>query len=261
MITVSMLGLLLISSVFAIHANASNAWIGNDNGEFATSSCQSCKFTNGYVAFYSYSSSSMSYSSSTGYVSIQYNQDWDTDLSYQPAPYYYGGTDWVQAVFDGDSSNNCLGVAMEVINQAWGWNDYFWQYNNNVCGTHESGMFSSGAQWYIAEFTSSSGKINEVSYSVQGGTWNYVLYPPVNWYWLRSQICWCGGYSGDYATFHSGSGTLDYYAGQGGSVNTYSIGPPSDRGTGEDSNMGWSCFVNSGTTFMYQSFGPSQPIC
>lgn len=187
LVLVSLVALLLASSIAHLNVSASCLWTGNDNGEWdISSSCQGCKITNGHVYAQSSLSSTMSYSSSDGYVSLQYNQDWDTDKNYQPAPYSWGGTDWVQLVVDGASSNNCLGLAIEVINQLYGWNDYFWQYNNSLCGAGNfNGIFSSGAYWQIWADTDSSGKIKEVEYTIQGGGSGgqgiyYDQFPPVN---------------------------------------------------------------------------------
>ncbi len=123
---------------------------------------------------------------------------------------------------------------------------------NSLCAQSFSGIFSKSTSWGVTEFTGSTGKIIRISYFIFGGSgggFSYTLYPPTNWYWLRSQTCWCGGDHLEYATFTQAAGTLYY----GSTDNLYAWGPAGPW-TGEDSNMGYGCFQKSGTMYPYQTF-------
>jgi len=146
-----------------------------------------------------------------------------------------------------------------VYNLFWGSTDFSWFYNNGNCVTL-NGLFTNGAGWTISEYTDASGMVDEVLFAIggggsNGGSFAYYYYVPTSWYWLRSNICWCGVNYGS-ATFSSPtSGEMSYYWSDN-STNFGPISPPIDIATAEDSNMQYGCFSNYQYS-MFQSFGLS----
>ncbi len=241
--------MLLFTPVLASTAYATQ-WVGNDNGEFGFSCCAGEKLSSGWVEVYASLSQSMSYTSPNGDMSLQYNPDKVTSQNYQT------NGDAFQAGIGGQSSTSGSIFLVEVFDSSGG---LVWYYIPNQLTTVK-GMFNQDASWEMSEDTNSGGYIMAVSFNLLGGgsgagSSGTTVYPPTNWYWLRSNVYWCGSdNNGESATFTSGAGTLTYYS----SVNLDAIGPPIYIGTQENSNMIYGCLQNSGTTDMYQSFGSSQ---
>jgi len=213
--SILLLGLPAVSLAFVPPALAATGYVGNDDAEFGFPSTQCAYLIGDQMSAQAALSAQMTYTSSNGYVSMQYNPDLDVSKNCQTGP-WYGGADWFQTGIIGVSSSNCAIFTTQVYNTLWGTTDYSWYSNNQNCTT-VSAMFNSRAQWYISEHSnacltncgSSFEKIDAVSFSVVGGSgggsYYYTVYPPTNWYWLRSNICWCGT-GGQSATFTSASG-------------------------------------------------------
>ncbi|MDV3277282.1 MAG: hypothetical protein LYZ69_02300 [Nitrososphaerales archaeon] len=201
-------------------------------------------------------------------MSLQYNPDLDASKQCQTGP-WYGGADWFQSGIIAKSSNNCAVFTIEVYNTYWGSTDWSWYSNSGNCTT-VSAMFNGGAQWYISEHSNAcltncgSGfeKIDSVSFYVVGGSgggsYYYTENTPTNWYWLRSNVCFCGVTDGGTIynpTFTTASGTLDYKLGSGIVPGSFGIiGPPIDIGTAEDSNMQFGCMSQVSSVYLTQSF-------
>ncbi len=248
----------IVSSAFVTRAYATTGWVGNDNGEVDCNSTNSCTPNSNSVKFSTGISTTISYSSTDGEVSFQYNPDWDTSKSYQT------GADWFQTGIIGDKSSSCAIATVQVYDTSDGSSDWSWYSNSDSCTT-VSDLFTTDsngeASWGITEDTDSSGYVNEVDFVVIGGTSGggsyYVSAYPENggdWYWLRSNTCWCG-VATETATFSAGAGTIDYTVNT--PVDLYAYSPPTQVSTGENSNMDYGCFTGGGTSSMSQSFGLS----
>ncbi|MCL5068112.1 MAG: hypothetical protein M1368_07150 [Thaumarchaeota archaeon] len=266
-IAVTFLALLMVSSISVARASASgppNPNIGNDNAEFGYPSCGSCNPDNGYVQAEAVITSPIQYCCGNGYVSLQYNPDKDTSNSYQTGP-WYGGHDWFQTGIVGEASNNCAVFTVQVYNLFWGGTDYSWYSNGGQCTTVND-MFGGNsypaATWSIDEQTGGNGKVYAVDFYVDGGSsggkYYYDQYVPTNWYWLRSNVCWCGT---DYqsATFNAGIGTLNYYMNPTSGFGI--IGPPIDIATAESSNMNYGCMSSPTQGQLTQGFEAAVGHC
>ena len=255
-----MIGLLLISSSFVVRVYATS-WVGNDNGEIDCNSSNSCTPNSGDVRISTGISTTISYTSTDGEVSFQYNPDLVTSENYQTKN-SNGHAEWFQTGINGDKSSSCTWLSYQVYDTSTKGLDFSWFSNSGNCTT-VADLFttdsSGSASWAIQEDTDSSGYVNEVDFTVIGGTSGggsyYVSAYPENsgdWYWLRSNVCWCG-VATETASFTAGAGTIDYAS----NVDLYSWSPPTTISTGENSNMDYGCFSGSGTTYMSQSFGLS----
>jgi hypothetical protein len=260
----SLVALLMVSSAFVVGVYASSSWQGNDNGEFTChGSTIPCEVTSGDVGMYAIGSTSITYSSSNNEVSLQYNPDNYTSANYQTKD-SAGHATWFQTLIYG-SSPSCIVFSFQVYDMdTKGLLDS--DFSNGGSCTTVSGAFVANAHgdfdWSIYEYTDSSGYVNEVDYSVQGGglgggSASYTDHPELygNWYWLISNSCWCG-MGGQYATFSAGSGSLYYSS----NVDVYSASPPTQIATAEDSNMYYGCFSGFGSTTMSQSFSTSSSV-
>jgi hypothetical protein len=257
----SMICTLLISSGFLLRADATN-WVGWDNGEFDCSNTTTCVPQSSYVYTESVLSSSMT--QNTSVVSLQYNPDWDTSKNHQTVNSYLHA-EWFQSGIIAYTSG-CVKYTYQVYDTVALSQDV------SVVTSCQSvtGIFtadSSGdATWSIYEDTDSNGFINELDFGVLGGgsgatSYYYSLYPENvgYWFWLRSNTCLCGAGLIYNVGFLSGTGTM--YQGIGVNYNLYSISPPIDRGTGENSNMQYGCWSGSGTRYMSQSFSYNSGHC
>jgi hypothetical protein len=264
----STIGLLMLSSGIVIHATASPNWQGWDDGEFDCSTTwgdcvgpSSAWFTATATL-----SSSISYldQSSGNAISIQYNPDAYLSSYDQTEALGGGYHDWFQTGII--LSNSCVQFTVEVYEMGGGTHTNW----NPGCFTSVSAPFlanSNGdAQYYITEWTASSGYVNEVDFGVvgggsSGGSAYDSSYPEGSgdWYWMRSNICLCGvTATGDLqnASFSTGAGSIHITSGS----DVYGITPPYDESptyiyTAEDSNMQYGCWQNSDSTNMHQSFG------
>jgi hypothetical protein len=130
-------------------------------------------------------------------------------------------------------------------------------------------MFSNGASWQMSEHINAcltncgSGfeKIDSVSFSVVGGSgggsYHVTENTPTNWYWLRSNVCFCGVTDNGNVynpTFTTAYGKLDYIIGSGIWSGFGIIGPPIDIGTAENSNMQYGCMSQPSSGHLTQSF-------
>ena len=267
------LALLFISLSLVMPAVAATGYVGSDDAEFGFPSSQGASPISAQVSAQAVFSSAMQYTvGGGGYVILQYNPDWDTSKQYQTGP-WYGGADWFQTVIYGISSSNCAIFSIEVYNTFWGSGDWSWRSNGGACTT-VNGIFITGAQWYVDEYTNtntggSGGKIDAVSFYVVGGTgggsYYYTENTPTNWYWLRSNVCWCGTTQGGVIynpTFTIAKGGLNYKiapaCSQPGCVwigpSFGTIGPPIDIGTAENSNMQYSCMTKVSSVYYTQNF-------
>lgn len=251
---------LLFRSLAVVMPVAATQYEGNDNAEFGFPStlCGYGYFGSNYAVTATFQSN-MGYTSGNGHMSVQYNPDEDASKQCQTGYQWYGGNDWFQSGIVGQSSNNCAVFTIQVYNLDFPYEeDWSWFSNGGSCTT-VSAMFNNGAQWYMSEHVNAcltncgSGfeKIDSVSFHIiggsGGGSYYYTEYPPVNWYWLRSNICFCGT-GGESATFGSGNGVLNY---QGSGIGI--IGPPIDVETAENSNMLYTC-MSQGSNQITQAF-------
>ena len=250
-IVTSLLGLLVLSLLLLPSAQATQ-WVGNDDGEFDTSSLPT------YVFVQESFSIGMAWSSSTlpNQVSLQYNPD--RYRSY----WWQAYMDWFQAVI-ASTPNGCALFTIQVYSLLTGDLDWsqFYPNGGNPPGITVNQILANNAIWYIEEDMSGN-YINHVYFGLTGyaSSMSYTIYPPQNWVWLRSNICWCGGPNGGYDTFTSAGGTS--YVGSNGYP--IAIPPPTDIATSENSNMPYGQFQGSGTLGMTQSFGwppPPPPPC
>lgn len=264
------LALLFISLSLVLPAAAATGYIGNDDAEFGFPSSLCASPIGGNMAMTASLQSNMVYTSGDGQMSLQYNPDLDASKQCQTGE-WYGGTDWFQSGMIAQSSNNCAIFTIEVYNSinpfgpVWSW------YSNSGNCTTVGAMFNSGAQWYMSEYlnaclTNCGGtfeKIDAVSFYViggsGGGSYYYTENTPENWYWLRSNICWCGVTDNGNIynpTFTTASGTLDYNTNSVSGVPSFGIiGPPIDIGTAENSNMEYGCMSQLSSTHLTQGFG------
>jgi hypothetical protein len=182
-----------------------------------------------------------------GGISLQFNADACASGAGYCWPCGQTNCDWFQA-----------GIQVDTYGDAWFW-VYVWNGSNiaweEVQGPVYSiaGVFNAGTLWFVTENVNSNNKISSVSYEIYANGVRYIesINVPANTYnWIRSQLCLCGFGGGSYATFSSGSGTFTYPS----NAKLQAIGPPSDLGTAEDSNMGYGCMQGSGTYSMSQSF-------
>lgn len=258
----AVLALLFLSLSVILPVAAATQYEGNDNFEFGCPSglCgygipgQSISSTATLQSQLVYSSGDPE--PKGPYVSLQYNPDKDASLQCQTGE-WYRGHDWFQSIIFGARSSNCGIFSIEVYNSVYG-EPWSWYSNGGGCTT-VSNIFLSGARWEISEYTyacltncgSNFEKIASVSFSLVGGSGGGSYYltenTPLNWYWLRSNVCWCGitwqntVYN---PTFSNGNGVLNY----GVNSNIGIIGPPIDIGTAENSNMLYTCPSQSGNT-------------
>ncbi len=264
------IGLLLVSSAFVAKAMAWPAsdgfYYGNGDGEFDCSSTNDCIITSGDAYISSDLSSNMAgtvgSSGETGYdtFTLQYNPDVSESNSYQT------NADWLQFSIAEDFQVSPPAIIY-----------YFYVANTNTgalvaekddsgSGTQVTGALTSGAPYNIDEWTDSSGYVDEITWSVNGGGsgaggTSGSFYPETygDWYWLRSNPCWCG-MNNLTADFSSGSGTM--YAGSSNDLTNY-WGSPSYVGTAESSNMYYGCWseYSSGiATYWDQSFSYSSSV-
>jgi hypothetical protein len=265
----STLAFLLVSSALVIGASAQTAWYSSDNGEFdCSNSTYPCYLSDGYMNVEAYISTKINTYNNGSQFSLQYNPDEDTSVSYQTHD-SSGNAQWFQTWILG-SGSSCVIFGMEVYDTSTGAQQPSWHSNNDSC-TDEHGIFYSGAYWYISEYTGSGSTADyvvEVDYTVQAttgsplGYYTYAVYPQNygtgDFYWLRSNTCWCGTNNDPMGSvdFTSGAGTLYSYSGS----NVYSINPPTVVATKEVSDMYYGCWSNSGTTDMSQSFSTSSSV-
>jgi hypothetical protein len=267
----SLMGFLLVSSAFAAHVNATTNYEGSDDAEFDCTHNYSvdCPIYSGYVIGEAIVSTSVTYSPSKSFVSLQYNPDESISNSYQTKD-YQGGRNWFQTGVLGNYTASCVLFTTQIYDLTYGGLINDWFSNSGNCYS-VTGLFhgSSGgdATWEITEYTDSSGYVNEVDYFAEGagsgyGSYSATLHPETyfspygDFLWLRSNLCWCGvsgtGNTAN-ADFTAGAGYL--YAESGGTL--YALNPPIYIETAENSNMEYGCFSGNGTSNMDQSFGLS----
>jgi hypothetical protein len=230
-----------------------NCWVGRDDGEFDwyTSAPRYVWVDESITTPLTWNN----YNCNPGVcniISLQYNPDYWTALNTQGY--------WFQTVTATDP-NNCSTFWIQVYDMGTGGQVWAQSYPNGGACNVVGGITSSHSYWLIQEDTRGSGStiINEVDYQLQhctdplcnGYTWmSDSIFPPQNYFWLRSNICWCGANYGSVP-----------FTGAGGSSNMASdqtlraIDPPQLLSTGEDSNMQYGCITGSPSTNMYQSFG------
>ncbi|HKW05039.1 MAG TPA: hypothetical protein VJN71_07055 [Nitrososphaerales archaeon] len=242
----AILGVLLFSAIgfnFVRVAQAStNPWTGNDDGEFGFPNCDSCTVSSGTIVQGVGISGNLN-PSGVG-ASLQWNQDYVTDLSHQ----FEGG--FVQAVISDDPviQYGEITMDMEVIFPNGQAQNFTYSQRPII-----PLMFEKGASWNTFEFTNSKGQIYAIQYQLiqpQGTVYDYTLGVPATFTWLRTQLCWCG-YSVDYpaANFASSSAGETTESVSGSITSSWGhIGPPSILGTAETSNMEYSCLYNDGST-------------
>ena len=202
------------------------------------------------------------------WMSFQYNPDWDTSKYQQHESCCAVTDDWFQtAIIDQKptvSDPNCVLLTIQVYDTSLDSVDNAANLDGRAdfpsassCYT-VSDILSAGSTWYIDELVDSGqDRIVEVLYGVSPGTGGtglqYSLFPPYSdyWFWLRSNICWCGvsGYADPHFTSAYGTNALH------SDKNLWSIDPPIDLATAENSNMPYTQFTGAGTTSMSQMFG------
>lgn len=257
----AVLALLFMSLAVILPVAAATQYEGNDNFEFGyTSGICGHGIPGNSDTSTATLQSTMQYNTGdpSDFISLQYNPDKDASLQCQTGP-WYGGNDWFQSGIIGASKNNCGIFTIEVYNIQYnnGSPDWSWNSNGGSCTTINK-IFLSGAQWSVSENTyacltncgSNFEKISSVSFSLVGasggGSYYYTENTPLNWYWLRSNICWCGVTESNTVynpTFTGGNGVLNDV---GPNINI--IGPPVDIETAENSNMLYTCPSQSGNT-------------
>src|SRR5579864_7400267 len=105
----AILGVLLFSAIgfnFVRVAQASNPWTGNDDGEFGFPNCDACTVSSGTVTQDVGISGHLN-PSGIG-ASLQWSQDYETDLSHQ----YQGG--FLQAVISDDLQVQSGKITMDM---------------------------------------------------------------------------------------------------------------------------------------------------
>ncbi len=249
LIIASALGLLIVCMIFFPPARATQ-WVGNDDGEFDVGVAPS----NSYVFLQESLSTGMSWSSSppNNVISMQYNPDRGYSWQYQ------GWEEWFQTTTFSDS-NGCISFSIQVYSMWTGGLDYRVDDPATGCAP-VSGVLQTSAVWYIQEDMNSVSRISDVYFGLTaGGSRSHTFYPPQNWQWLRSNLCWCGTNGG--ATTFANAGGTSY---MGSNLNMWAVAPPIQIATAENSNMPYGQFQGSGTTLMTQSFGwspPTPPPC
>ena len=234
----TVMGMIVLSMLLIPPARA-DSWVGWDDGEFDVGSGAQ------YVGLQESFSQQMSWSSSPdNTVSMQYNPDEVTSALRQ----YHA--DWFQTAIE-TGPLACPVFTIQVYNTIT--TGKVWEGDGGT-GNCTTGFLADGATWYIREdmVSSTNNHINDVYFSTVSGSTvsSYTLYPPLNWIWLRSNLCWCGVSMGS-TTFTSAFGTSTAYS----NVALSAIDPPVVPSTAESSNMYYSQFLNQGTTSMLQYFG------
>jgi len=249
--TVSLLSMVIVSLSLATPVHAAGAWFGNDDGEFDASG--------NYLTYAGLNESfsySMQWSSSppSNLVSMQYNPDYAQSLEFQ------NSQQWFQTAIIVDQ-NGCGSFTIQVYSLT---TSHLVGRSDQAFSQCSLGFLGNGALWTIKEgmVASNLRTISEVDFSITDKvvTSSARLNPSSisggPWYWLLSNLCWCGTDGGS-TTFVNAQGTSTTYA----SLNLNAIDPPLQPSTAEDSNMYYGSFYSSGTTSMFQNFGwpPSCP--
>jgi len=278
----SVLGLLLMSGVFFNIAQATN-YVGRYDGEWDTcTTWGTCRMDSGesainmYVGCDSSSCSNLTYSSDSTFTSLQYNPDEDISNSYQikDSDNYQM---WFQTAILAKGSNNCIEFTIQIYDDGGntvgdggivlpsGDSPEFW---TSSCYTVDGAFLYSdstynAAVWSDTEYTNSNGYVDDVCFYVDGGGYSGygdsgtkcedpITYYSVDDYWLRSNLCLCGVDSGN-TTFTGGAGQMYINS----DIDMYTISPPIDPSTKENSNMEYGCFTGNGSNEQYQYFGLS----
>jgi hypothetical protein len=240
LITTSLLGLVALSLMTLPPAHAV-AWVGNDDGEFDWNCCTWPSYV--YVLEVFNAPLHWTVSPPGNLVSLQYNPDRDVSWWNQ------NHQQWFQTGIISDN-NGCATFTIQVYdlnNGALVWSSF---YPGTGCITI-GGILTAQGRWQIDEEMASSHMIDHTTFAVWtgGSSLQYTIYPPQNWVWVRSNICWCGT-AGGTTTFDTGGGN-SYMS---SNVGLYAAAPPIDLSTAENSNMGYGCMQGFGSG-LQQTFG------
>ena len=232
--------LTVVSATLLPSVHAHIHWYGNDNGEWQEDWIPTYVNVEAWL-----NPQGLAFNPPPhGEISLQYNPDKDQSIWFQNGP-----SDWFQTVIATNSSG-CAHFNIQVWNFISGWLGYHTQFPLNTCVTLPA-IMAWDAGWYINEY-----ETNNVITSVFFELWGFgfqpysvTIYPPHNWIWIRSNICWCGS-NDDTVAFTTAQGTLYYLSDK----NLVKEDPPADIGTTEDSNMDYTCFQGAGTMRMSQTY-------